>query len=217
VSTSDGKSEVLREIIPLIQALPEEVKREEKALDVAGELGIREDTVVELLNRDVDSDTSGGSSLTDRIKGQSGTTIEEFFFRCLGDKPEAFGEVMEVVALKDFSDARSKKLMEGLRQIERSEDDFSVDRWMDELDDDLVSYLAGILNREETQEAAERIEPIQVARKLKSDSARRERARLHQALREEDENTGAGELDEAKKSLLKQTMEMKQQEDEYDD
>lgn len=219
VGTSDGKTAVLKGVVPLVKELPTEVEREEKALDIARELDVREQTVLRLMNRRDGSGQSDNSdsSLSRRIKSESGASIEEFFFRCLGAQPGAFDQVMDMLALKDFTDRRSKSLFEALRRIQRSDRSFDVERWLNEISDDLVSYLAGLLNREEGQDHVERIDPVRVAQKMKSDSSRRERAKLAEALEEEDQESGAGEFDEAKKSLLEQTMQIKKEESDVEE
>lgn len=213
---AEGKTKILQEMAPLIRSIKSEVEREEEARSLAGKLSVPDETVGRIINRNSrKSKRKGTSNLEQKIKRNSGATIEEVFFRCLGNQPQQFTAVMELLSRKDFQDDRSRALYKSLQQFNRDGESFSVQSWLNRVPDDLLSYLAGLLNQEEAQELS-RIDPLEVARKIKRDSTRRERGKLAETLQEQDKDSGAGELDDFKKEILKETMKMKRRETDVD-
>ena len=209
---AEGKTSILKGMASLIRSIDSEVQREEWIRTLASRLGVQDDTVLTVLNRDAKKNSSSASgSLTEKIKRSSGATIEEIFFRCLGAHPEKFEDVLEILSRKDFQDDRSRTLMKSLQSFQHEGKSFSVEKWLDRIPEDLLSYLAGLLNREDAPEL-NRIDPVQVAKKIKQNSARRERGRLAEALQQQDKTSGAGQLDKVKKDILKETTEMKRRE-----
>jgi len=209
---AEGKTRILEGMAPLIRSIDSEVEREEWIRNLASRLGVQDDTVLTVLNRNTKRNSSSGSStLTEKIKRTSGATIEEIFFRCLGAQPEKVEDVMGLLSRKDFQDERSCTLMKSLQSFQHEGSSFSVEKWLERVPEDLLSYLAGLLNREDAAEL-NRIDPLQVAKKIKQNSARRERSRLAQALEKQDQSSGAGQLDEVKKDILKETTQIKRRE-----
>lgn len=208
--TARGKETILKGLVPLIANLSTEVRRREAVAWLASRLSVEESLVYDLLSgRRGDPDDG---SVRDRLKRQGSQTIEEVFFRSLAFHPEAFEEALERVEAEDFSDPRSRHLLEALEELRRDEVDFSPEAWMDRLSGEASEYLAGLLSWSDESRFASGIDPLKVAEKLRVDASRRERGRLARTLSERDSGTEAGRLSEEKKELLRRTLENKLEE-----
>ncbi len=207
--TAGGKETILKALVPLIASLPTEVRRREAVGWLASRLSVEESLIYDLL-----SGRSAGpeGSVRDRLKRQGSQTIEEVFFRSLAYQPDRFEEALDRVEVEDFSDPRSRRLLEALGDLRRDDAAFSPEAWMDRLSGETAEYLAGLLSWDDESRFASGIDPVEVAKKLRVDASRRERGQLARTLSERDSGTEAGQLNEEKKELLRRTLENKLQE-----
>lgn len=214
LESSTGKEEIIQEILPLIEQLPGRLQKKEEIVWLASKLGVEEELLFDQL---VARTSSREQQFTEQLKDQSGQSNEETFFRSLAQNPEKFETVMEEISKKDFSSERSKVLMEALIELKNQNREFSPQNWLEEIPADFHSYLAGLLSTNEKTEFAAGIDPQDIAVMIHNRAKRRERSELERSLREQDGEKDSMTLDEAKKALLEQTIEMKQQEENQQD
>ncbi len=210
LDTSAGKEQIIKNILPLVNQLPGRLQQEEEIKWLAGKLGVEEDF---LFNQLTSFTRAKNRQLSEQLKDQSGQSIEEIFFRSLSQQPEKFDAVMEKISKKDFFSERSKVIMEGLVKLKNQNREFSPQNWLEQVPADFHSYLAGLLSTSEKTEFAAGIDPLEITAMVRNRSIRRERSELKRNLREQDDEKDRGTLDEAKKALLEQTIEMKRQEE----
>jgi DNA primase len=213
---ASDKENILREFYPLLKSISSQLQRDETIGWLADRLKLREEVVRGVLSN-IDSsshDRPRDESEGDRsIESQTGELIEEIFFQSLILHPDQFEEAVEVLNVKDFASEANQDLMRGLQELHENDRDFSGENWIDCVDEERTSYLAGLLSYNEESRLAEGTDPVEVARKIKRlDSAQRERAELLRELAQQDRDEGAGELDEAKKVLLEEVRDLKSQE-----
>lgn len=219
LDNAESKERILEEFAPLIQGISSRVRREEKIGWLADRIGLRESLVRQTLQDQSSSQSRSRPSArngrdTNNVKTGSGELIEEVFFRSLVSNPERFEESLNQINVKDFAAEANKSLMRALLQIRESAERFSPENWLDRLSEDQRRYLAGILSQNDDSRLAEGLDPVEVARKLKTlDSAAREMDELSRELAQQDDRNGPGEFDESKKVLLKEVMNLKAQEE----
>ncbi|MFP4686742.1 MAG: DNA primase, partial [bacterium] len=203
----EGKEEILKGMTPLLKELPGGLKRQEQARKLAEKLSISEELILRQLSR---RRQKKGTGLEERLKRQTGQNIEETFFRSLSSHPGKFKEAMKKISKKDFSDKRSKVLMEGLIKLKNENRKFYPRTWLEVIPSEQRPYLAGLLSWDDNYEFAAGIDPVEIASMLKNTSIRRERTQLARAM-EKNESQDSNES-ETQKALLEQAMLMKQQE-----
>lgn len=203
-----GKEAIVEAMVPLLEALPGEVRRRESVGWLATRLSLDESFLLELMD---DRASDEGSSFHERLKRREGQTIEEVFFRSLAYQPEKFERAVEPLTAEDFSDPRSRRLMDALKEIHREGETFTPQAWVDRVSGECSDYLAGLLSWSGDSKFASGIDPVEVSRKLRVDASRRERGRLARTLSERDSE--AGTLSEEEKDLLQRTVENKLRED----
>jgi len=206
--TVEGKEHILGEMTPLLQNISGRLKQQEQARQLAEKLDISEELVLRQLGR---NSKRSRQRLEENLKRQSGQNIEETFFCSLSNHPEKFEEAMKKISKKDFSDQRSKVLMEGLIKIKNENSSFKPRRWLEIIPSEYRPYLAGLLSWDDNYEFAAGIDPVEVAAMIKNISVRRERTMLARTL-EKDEAEESKGFSETQKALLEQAILMKQQE-----
>jgi DNA primase len=215
-----SKETILKEFYPVLTAIDSEVEREETLGWLAEELGLREEVARNTLRKFHDQNRSSSSrpesdeeQTSESMKRQTGELIEEIFFRSLVHHSENFEEAMTVLVPSDFVSETHQDLLRSLKELAESERGFSGENWMEFVDDRHSSYLAGLLSHNEESRLAEGTDPVEIANKIKTlDSAKRERAALLRELAEQDSESDPGTLDDAKKGLLKEVMNLKTRE-----
>ncbi|MFB6346009.1 MAG: DNA primase [bacterium] len=217
-----SKEKIMEEFTPLVRSISSRVKREETISWLAEKLELRESLVRKSLqDQDSSSSKKPGSQTrptashdNNSVKGGSGELIEEVFFRCLVFNPDVFEDVMDLINVKDFAAETNKELMRALVEIRENGEQFTPENWLDHIPEDKRRYLAGILSQNDESRLARGLDPLEVARKLKTlDSAERELQELSRELAQQDDRNGPGEFDESKKVLLKEVMNLKAQEE----
>lgn len=218
LDNAENKEKILREFYPVLRSISSDIKRDEKIGWLSDKLKLDEKVVRSFLKRVYKKETgssrtsrsSGEQETEQKLKNQSGELIEEIFFRSLVQNTEKFGEAVEILQPKDFSAKANRDLMRALKEIESEDLSFSGENWIELVDESRKSYVAGILSWNEISRIAEGTDPVEVASKIKNmDAAKRESDELMQELAQQDERQGAGELDESKKILLEEVMNLK--------
>ncbi len=210
VQTATGKEKIINVLMPLIDKLPGQLQKEEAIKWLATRMGADEAFLFQQLSS---LNRGQNRQLRQRLQEQSGQTLEEIFFVSLAQHPEKFEDAINKISKKDFSSKRSKVIIGALFEIKNRGEQFSPQKWLKETPAEHHSYLAGLLSNEESAEFAADIDPLEVATMVKNKSIRRERSELARALSKQDKESDPGSLDEAKKALLEQTIEMKRQEE----
>jgi DNA primase len=214
LDSASDKESILREFYPLLKSISSQLERNETVGWLADRLKLREEVVRGVLRKIASSGSNqsrGDRSTEERdVKTKTGEQIEEIFFQSLVLHPERFEEAVEILNVKDFAAEANQDLMRGLKQLHQSDRDFGGENWMDCVDEEYQSYLAGLLSYNEESRLAEGTDPVNIARKMKRlDSAQRERVELMRELAKQERNEGAGELDEAKKVMLEEAENLK--------
>ncbi|MFB6355383.1 MAG: DNA primase, partial [bacterium] len=167
--TTDGKEAILKEMVPLLARVPSELKREERARELAETLSVQDDYIFRLLRRSRNrSDSEDDEHVKKRLRKESGEYIEELFIRSLASHPEQITEAIEKISRKDFSDERCARYVQSLRSIVDEGDDFSAERWIQEVPEEFSSHLAGLLSWDESEQMriAQQENPVRIARSL---------------------------------------------------
>lgn len=217
LGNAESKERILREVQPLLSNLSSVVKREEMVSLLAERVDLREEVVRGVLERqrkDDSSERTKPQSASEGVKKRTGELIEEVFFRSLIQHPEQLEEVLDLLSVEDFVADRNQELMSALFDLQESDRSFGGENWMDFADEEYSAYLAGLLSWNEESRLAEGTDPIRIAQKIKTlDSTRRERAELSRELARQDDQIGAGDLDESKKLLLEEVTNLKSREE----
>jgi len=210
LQTAAGKEKILAALLPLVDKLPGQLQQEEAIKWLATRMGADEAFLFQQLSS---LKRGQNKKLRRRLQEQSGQTLEEIFFVSLARHPEKFEDAINKISKKDFSSKRSNVIVGALFEIKNRGEEFSPQRWLKSTPAEYHSYLAGLLSNDETAEFVADIDPLEVATMVKNKSFRRERSELARALSKQDKESDPGSLDEAKKALLEQTIEMKRQEE----
>ncbi len=208
-----GKEKILKNILPLIRFIPGRLQKEERVKWLAARLNTDEAFIFEQLSRLA---RGGTNRISERIKAQTGQSLEELFLASLAHHPGAFEEAMGKISRKDFLGKNSSVVVEALFKIKKRGEEFTTQRWMELVPAEVHSYLAGLLSAGDTAEFVAGIAPGEIANMIKNRSIRHERSMIAKTLSEQDRENDPGSLDAAKKALLEQTIKMKQQEENQD-
>ncbi len=209
-STARDKSYLLDKTLPLVRLLPDRLQQEEMVKWLAVRLGTEEDLIFAQLAR---LGSGRRSTLAERIKNQSGQTLEEQFFVSLANHPESFEQTMEKLSRKDFLGISSKPLVDALFKIKKEKLEFTPKRWLNFVPHEQHAYLAKLLSSDQIEEFLSGVEPQKIAEMIKKQANRHERAQIEQTLGQQAGSESSGKVNSVQKALLKKQRRLKQQEE----